>query len=229
MKKIVFNTYKNKNLTPKNNFLFFYIFRKQVFVRNKINLAYLTNQDIFILKKKNFKKCTLFKNTILKLNSFFNKNGNFLKQLTTLLSIYSLIYSIFLNFNIKVIFKNEQYLYVKEFLYNLNYNTWLRNANNLLTWFLAWNTPLFYVNVQKVPKKFKKKLKKKYLYKVMYVKKKDQKKKALNWVYLNNYNYENIRKFKKQLFFNKLDLILNYKKSILYKQKTIIYKKMFKK
>jgi hypothetical protein len=82
--------------------------------------------------------------------------------------------------------------------------------------------------MQNVQKKYKKKSKKKYLYRVTYVKRQEQYRHTLRRMFLNIYDYENIRYVKKQFFNNKLDLILNYKKSNMYQQKICIYRKMFK-
>lgn len=211
--------YKKKKINIQN------ILISTQFIKNNLIFKFNTN----FKKQIRIEKYSFLKNSILKIVSYFFKKGFFLKYLITFLNIYNLLYSIFLNFDSAEIFKNHEYIYTLEFLYNLKYNKSLLNVNTLVYWFSSWNTPLFDLDVQKVPKKYKKKLKKKYTYKIIYLKKNKQNKKALQWVFLNSFNYEDIRTLKQQVLFNTLDTILNYKKSLISKKKILIYKKMFKK
>lgn len=237
MKKIKKNITIYLKYTPYNsNFLFFYTIRKKLFKYDYVNGLYTpqNTKKAFILKNKNnslkkVKKISYYKNNIIKLMSFFNKKGCLLDKLVYILEVYSILYSIFLNFKPYDILIHDSYIYILEFLYNLLNIRSLLNIRHLLNWITVWNNPLFDIGVSKVPKKFKKKLKKKYTYKIVYIKRNNQNRRALRWLFLNNFNYENIQKLKRQLLLNIFDLTLNYKKSLLYKQKILIYKKMFKK
>jgi len=164
-----------------------------------------------------------------KLIKFFFKNGFLGKQTQTLLSTFSQIFLFFLNkFNKD--FKGygyNNYLNVREFYFLLNNTKQFNNLTNIIQWIVSLNYTQFDIHIQKIPKKYKKKNKKKYTYKIKYLGKGKQIGNVLRWICLTNYNF-NTYGFKKRLFLNILDLLLNFKKSNLFSKKIIVYKNFLK-
>lgn len=212
----------------------FYIIKKNFFHNNQRNAVYGTSSLTFTLTNKGnskvfVNKFSFYKNNVIKLVSYYFKQGLFIKNLIYFLWIFNTLYTTFLNAKPADLLSSDSYLHIVDFSHNLHYNRDLLTVKGLTHWFTSWNTPLFDVDMQKVPKKYKKKIKKKYTYSIKYLKKNQQKKRTLRWIALNNYNYENIRTLKKRTLNNILDTLLNYKSSLIYKRKILIYKKMLKK
>lgn len=134
----------------------------------------------------------------------------------------------FFFFNINNFFlMTDNYIYKNYFYFNLSINKHLYDIYFLNLWVLDLLKPAFYIKCTKVDKKYKKFLKTSYLYKIKYLK--------TNFRY--KFAYKNLASFilyndylniKQKIIYSYIDLFLNYKNSRVYKQKFLIYNKIFK-
>ena len=210
MKFLVNKQYnKNKN---KYNFIVLY---KNLHITYKLlnNFLVIPTYELNLTEQKN------------KLGSFLLTGGKLNSNMILTFSVFQYIYKIF--YKQAEITKNLNYTYTKEFLFNfLKY----KNFNNILfilNWIYSWVKPMFLVECNLVPKKYRKKIKKKYLYKIKYLNIRNRMNKSLQWVnnYKNSLAFKS--KFNRELFCY-LDLMLNYKSSFIYLKKITTYKKVFK-
>ena len=128
-----------------------------------------------------FKKADILKKKskiVLKLVSFFSKNGDVKGQLKIFINIFS---NFFFFFNKSGGLGNNfnQYINTQEFIFILRNNRYYKNIVSMLGWVMTLNNSQFELDVQKVSKKYKKRAKKKYLYKIKYVSKEKQLNKSL--------------------------------------------------
>ena len=70
--------------------------------------------ETFVLKNKEkfnkiVKKTSFSKKNLIKFAAYFNKRGLFIKQLTTILQTYGVIYSIFVNYKPHEVLDKETY------------------------------------------------------------------------------------------------------------------------
>lgn len=131
-------------------------------------------------------------------------------------------------FNISRFTKLEKnYSYINYFYFNLSINQHLYDIYHLNNWIIDLLKPTFYIKCTKVDKKYKKYLKTSYLYKIKYLKidlrNKLSHRSLSNFIIFNN--YFNISQ---KILFSYIDLLLNYKNSKVYKQKYLVYNKIFK-
>ena len=177
-------------------------FFKDVFDRKK-------PQKLFIIKK---------------MMNFFFKFGKKIKFFKVLNNFLFLFYLILKNKNR---FSTLNYLFLNEFLFSLRINSNFFNINYVFLWVESWLKPIFILECNVVPKKYRKKHSNKYIYKVRYLNKKKRKNKMFKLIsnYFNTITDLTFKRKYQNLIFN---LIFNYKKSILYKNKINVYKFFFK-
>lgn len=117
---------------------------------------------------------------------------------------------------------SEKYTFWKEYQYNMEVNFYVYNIIFLIDWVVLTLKPIFNVQCQTVPKKYRKHLKTTYLYKIKYLKEKNRFKTALKWIgidILTSQFNSNLNR----IFTTLIDLILNFKESKLYKNKLKVY------
>lgn len=124
--------YNLKKLTPYTNFFyktFFITYLRDKSVYYKATMPFNEIQRGFKCKGKQSTYVTSF-------NTFFIKNGYFLKNLSNFLRTFLVIYKYFLNLNSKGGFtntlNNKTYLYLIEFFFNINYRKSMLNINKLM-------------------------------------------------------------------------------------------------
>lgn len=78
-----------------------------------------------------------------------------------------------------------------------------------------------------VPKKYRKKLKKKYLYKIIYIDQNKRQNLALREIFFFLKTFKS-HSVKDRYFLMLCDIIFNFKNSLMYKKKILMYKKLFK-
>lgn len=167
------------------------------------------------------------KNPVKKLLNLFISKGGVIYMANTLLSTLSNIYSYFFNKKGLLGINKGYYLNEKEFMFILSSSKYMLNISRVLDWILTLNASQFEVKLEKFPKKYKKKNKKKYGYKIQYLQKSKKLRSVLRWIFLINYNF-NTHGVKRRLLLNILDLLLNFKRSILFSKKMVLYKNFLK-
>lgn len=121
----------------------------------------------------------------------------------------------------------DLYYFWREYQYNMGLNFYVYNIMFLINWVVLTLKPVFNIQCQIVPKKYRKHLKTSYLYKIKYLQEKKRFKVALKWISVDvlNSSYKlNIDK----IFATLIDLILNFKKSKSYQNKLKIYSYLLK-
>ncbi len=181
-------------------------------------------------------KFTYYKSTLLSLDLINKSEKVILKNISliTKKSLNNKIWLILNNvwkyffFNInKYIPTVDEYVYKNYFYFNLSINPHLYDVYFLNLWVLDLLKPAFFIKCTKVDKKYKKFLKTSYLYKIKYLK--------TNFRYTFSYRnlasfilYNNYLNIRQKILYSYIDLFLNYKNSKIYKQKFLIYNKIFK-
>lgn len=206
----------------------FYLNSKNI----KFNSLAINNRVLFFFLKKEKLKLSKSSKFTAKSNSAVNTIVNFLLFSGKKNYSYKVFGKFFENLSIFLFLERnyliENYLFVKEFLFNLKSNKNLNNVCYVFDWLIFWYKPIFTAKCYFVPKKYRKKLKKKYLVKIQYVDKLKRKNVALKNILLHSFNYSNYSIFSR-ITLNMFDTIFNFKDSKPYKRKLQIYKKLLKK
>ncbi len=211
-----------------SNYSVFFINNKNI----KFNSLALNNRVLFFFLKKEKLK-------LLSKTKIVNKNNNALNTIVNFLSFagkknfsYKVFSKFFENLSIFLFLERnylmENYIFVKEFIFNLKSNKNLNNMCYVFDWLIFWYRPIFTAKCYFVPKKYRKKLKKKYLVKIQYVDRLKRKNVALKNILLHSSNYSNYSIYSR-ITLNMFDTIFNFKDSKPYKRKLQIYKKLLKK
>ncbi len=186
--------------------------------------------DKFLLKyliagTVNKQRSYLQNSTLNKLYRTFIVSGKKIKAYSTIMSSFFKVYSVI---NLEIYKEvSKSYLYFKEFLFNKELNKEFNSVSSIVNWLFFWYQPIFCVKCSLVPKKYRKKLKKKYVYSVNYIDPTRRKNISLRWMlhFMDNFSSY---KLNNRLFLLFSDLIFNFKKSVMYERKVIMYRKMFK-
>ena len=120
-----------------------------------------------------------------------------------------------------------KYQFWNEYKYNMAVNFYVYNILFILNWLLLTLKPLFTLKCQIVPKKYRKHFKTNYLYRMVYLQPNKRFNTALKWIGNEIICYPASNNSEK-IIFTLLDLILNFKSSILYKKKIKIYTYLLK-
>ena len=119
-------------------------------------------------------------------------------------------------------FDNTSYSFWKEYQYNMGVNLHIYNILFLINWVASTLKPMFNIECQNVPKKYRKHLKTHYVYKVKYLYEKKRFKSGLKWLGTEIITAPH-RTNCERVFFTLIDTILNFKNSKSYKTKLKIY------
>lgn len=196
-----------------------------------VGVSRLTKEKFFsprnISQRSAVIRLTIKPSFFYKLMRLFFKNGRILSMSKLFLSVMSKIYSYLDKPSSFPKDLQEGYLNTNEFTFVLENSKQMYNVSAILDWVISLNSSQFELRLQRLPKKYKKKSKKKYNYKIQYLQKTKKSINTLRWVYLTSYNF-NTHSIERRLFLNMLDLLLNFKRSLLFLKKVSLYKSFLK-
>jgi hypothetical protein len=121
----------------------------------------------------------------------------------------------------------ESYSFWKEYQYNMSLNFYVYNIMFLINWVMLTLKPIFNIQCQTVPKKYRKHLKTNYIYKVRYLPERKRFKTAIKWISIDILSSVD-RVSTNKILTTMMDLILNFKTSKIYSNKLKIYAYLLK-
>lgn len=183
-----------------------------------INYYIIPHKYNFKNQNENF----LFK-SVLNLANYSGKKSTAFKLLSNYFKFF------FFNFFVNYLDSNiKKYLFINQFQSQISSNIYYLNWFNIFASYIHLLTPIFYISVNKVDKKYRKKLKTNYKYKIYYLHPTQRILKAFK-IISTNFKSVNGKKLQDKVFYFLNELILNYKNSSNFLLKLKIYKKILNK
>ena len=194
------------------------------FLSNTINFFKNKNNNYLIISKNYNSYKKIKKNYLHEYIKFFIKNGFKKKTKLQLLKSFNFFFFFFNSNNMEYgDFKKDINVLKNSLFLNFNFYT----INCILEFLVNLINPIFEIVCYNLPTKYKKKLKKNFFFKLNYLNTVYRKKRALKWLYLYSFNFNDKTLYKK-VFKSILFTFLESKSSFLYKKKIKIYKKIIK-